>query len=263
MFSFFRKFLRSAPTPVSDRQRLEFAPERFSAIYAIGDIHGHINLLAGAEAAIRADAERFPGEKLVVYLGDFIDRGPHSSKVLQHFCEPVRLDNFTRVCICGNHDDAMLKFLENPSANIDWLRFGGDTTIGSYGIDANYTMEADRTGEQLRDALIGHVPKAHRELLESLPVMVQVGTYVFVHAGIEPGVPLDEQEDGDLMWIREPFLDEGPRLKNTIVVHGHTPSTGIDWGKNRIGIDTGAYMTGKLGVLRIVSNTPEELIWQE
>ncbi len=243
--------MRARETPALEpppRRRLAFPGDAFSCIYAIGDVHGRQDLLLAAFDNIHRDAASLSGRILIVCLGDYVDRGPDSSAVLG-FLAGYTHPTVGMNALCGNHDDSFLRFLEDPQRLESWLRFAGPQTLMSYGIDPAHAMERGGVAG-LSTALERMVPERHRSLLSSMPVMVQVGTTVFVHAGIRPGVSLDEQEDGDLMWIRQPFLKRGPELPVT-VVHGHSPSDNPVFGPSRIGIDTGAYATGRLTVLKI------------
>lgn len=225
------------------RLRLEGPPP---AIYAVGDIHGCYDQLVTAEARIRQDAaRRSGGAALVVYLGDYVDRGPQSAAVLDHLTKPHD-DGLARIALCGNHDDTFLNFLEDPAGSMYWLgpNFGGAVTLQSYGIDPEEVLWREGAG------LMRAVPQAHQAFLGALPVFLHVGNYLFVHAGVRPAVALEDQEDEDLIWIREPFLTDGPGLP-LIVVHGHTPSAEPDLAPGRIGIDTGCFATGRLTVLRV------------
>lgn len=231
------------------RQRLEFPAGTFDEIYAIGDVHGCLTDLLSAEARIAAIARGKDSRKLIVTLGDYVDRGTNSSGVLEHLLSPPP-PGFERICICGNHDDAFVQYMIRPDSNRGWLEFGGEQTLLSYGIDVSYYMRMDPKGASLAMAARSAIPAEHIALLKDLPVSLKVGRILFVHAGIVPGQALDDQTDEDMMWIREPFLSEGPR-SDLIVIHGHTPVETISFGKRRIGVDTGAYITGKLQVLRI------------
>jgi serine/threonine protein phosphatase 1 len=212
-------------------------------VYAIGDIHGCDALFAALIARIEADdAARGPAETSIVLLGDLIDRGPASAAVVERAMalaerRGVRL-------LTANHEEVMLKALDG---SMDALRFftriGGEETIWSYGIDK--IAYRDMTFEELMTAFQHVVPAAHRAFLNSAEEMVLIGDYLFVHAGIKPGVPLDDQNVSDLRWIREPFLTDR-RSHGVMVVHGHTITEAVDAQANRIGIDTGAYASGRL-----------------
>ncbi|MFC3072215.1 metallophosphoesterase family protein [Shinella pollutisoli] len=250
MRSLLRRIFRQpdAPqAPVARRRRVEIADGR--PIYAIGDVHGCFEALLALEDRIAADARRLALTRpLVVYLGDYIDRGPDSRAVLNHLARSDHADRIERVALCGNHDDTFLRFLRSPGDNMGWLDFGGDATLRSYGIDPAAVLKrrAGDLGRILREAVPGH----HVALLESLPVALACGDLLFVHAGIRPGVALEDQDDEDLLWIREPFLSEGPRLPLT-VVHGHTAGSEPVFGRGRVCIDTGCYATGRLTAIRI------------
>ncbi|MFN3548823.1 MAG: metallophosphoesterase family protein [Mesorhizobium sp.] len=224
-------------------------------VYAIGDVHGCIALLEEAEDRIAADiglAAPSPAgvAPLVVLLGDYVDRGPDSAAVLSHLARPCR-HGLNRVALRGNHDEVFLNVLGDIDGLDDWIGFGGRETLLSYGIDIDHMTGRGRRdraaiGEVLRES----VPEAHVALLRSLPVSLRIGRHLFVHAGLRPGIPLDDQADEDLMWIREPFLSEHHGLPYT-VVHGHTPVGVPVFAPGRIAIDTAAFATGKLTVLKL------------
>ncbi|MEF0940870.1 metallophosphoesterase [Rhizobium sp. BR 362] len=243
-------FGRRAGKFAEPRPRIDLTAESYTAIYALSDIHGCYDALIEAERHIVADACTIPGRKLLMFLGDYVDRGPRSSDVLQHLCEPPPA-GFDRYILCGNHDDVFLKFLEDPRANAHWLEFGALQTLASYGVDAEYLLlQEGRSIEELRETVLRAIPSAHIDLLRSLPIAIILGPLLFVHAGIRPAIPLDQQTDEDLIWIRDPFLSEGPQLP-MLVVHGHTPVAQPVFGNHRIGIDTAAAMGGSLTVLKI------------
>lgn len=245
---FDRIITRKKSQPPQGRMRLQYQPADFAAIYAIGDVHGCYELLVDAERRILYDAKGFPGPKLIVLLGDYVDRGERSADVIEHLCKSPP-EGFIRVALCGNHDDAFFRFLLDPKIAESWLQFAGRQTLLSYGLDA---MRILRDGgiESLAVALRRVVPRRHLDLLRAMPVCVEIGDVFFVHAGIMPGIPLAEQADEDMMWIREPFISKGPQMR-IAVVHGHTPADIPFIGEGRIGIDTAAFATGKLTVVRI------------
>lgn len=232
------------------RDRIDLTGQDYAAIYALSDIHGCYEALVQAERRIIEDARTLPGRKLLMFLGDYVDRGPRSGDVLQHLCDPPP-EGFDRYALCGNHDDVFLRFLDDPDANIHWLDFGAIPTLASYGVDAKeLLLKQAHSIRELRDITLKAMPAAHVDLLRALATAVTVGSTLFVHAGIRPGLPLADQTDEDLMWIREPFLSEGPRLP-LLVVHGHTPGDRPVFGKDRIGIDTAVSMGGTLTVLKL------------
>nr|WP_132525172.1 metallophosphoesterase family protein [Rhizobium sp. BK376] len=237
------------------RVRLSLDPLAYAAIYAIGDVHGCYEALIEAERRIVEDASLIAGPKLIVLLGDYVDRGKRSRDVLQHLCAPAP-EGFHRVALCGNHDDAFFKFLTAPRTNIGWLEFGGEETLYSYGVDAKYLFSQGRGGlDALCAAIRLAVPTEHIELLRSMPIALSIGDLIFVHAGVRPGVSMDSQSDRDLMWIREPFITKGPQLPS-LVIHGHTPDMKPVFASGRIGIDTAAFATGNLTVLKIAGGEP-------
>ena len=224
-----------------------------AAIYAIGDVHGCLDLLIAAEQRVLADAAAFAGPKLIVMLGDYVDRGPKSAGVIDHLQRPLAATDTTRVCLRGNHDQAFADFIDDPTGNLGWLEYGGEATLRSYGIDAKHVLR-DGGGLATLAAIVREtVPDWHRAWLMQLPVLLQAGDVVFAHAGVQPGIPIAEQDDLDLMWIREPFLADGPQLPLT-VIHGHTPAKAPSFGPGRIGIDTAAFATGILTALRVTAD---------
>lgn len=236
------------------RQRLSIDHRDYGAVYAIGDVHGCYEALVEAENRIVSDGADIAGQKLIVLLGDYVDRGKRSRDVLDHLCRPAP-DGFHRIALCGNHDDAFLQFVHAPKDNIKWLAFGGEDTLYSYGVDAKYLM-AQRSGiHALSAAVMQAVPRSHVELLQAMPIVLSIGDVIFVHAGLRPGIALDAQSDEDLMWIREPFITKGPDLP-WLVVHGHTPGISPVFASGRIGIDTAAFATGNLTVLKIAGGEP-------
>ena len=218
-----------------------------SVTYAIGDVHGCHQQLVALLDIIRRDAMQFKGRKLLVTLGDLIDRGPRSASVLDWLTEPFWPD-FERISLCGNHEAMMLDFLARPGTGTPWLDNGGWQTLESYGINlAAFSGASRRNRQAMLDAAIPH---EHIEMLRSMPALATTSQAIFVHAGIRPGVAIDAQSDDDLLWIRQPFLGtaftDGP-----YIVHGHTPSTVPVFDGRRICVDTGAYATGILTAVRL------------
>jgi serine/threonine protein phosphatase 1 len=211
-------------------------------VYAIGDIHGCLVELDALMAKIVEDAAGFDGERQLVFLGDYVDRGPDSRGVLDRLL--ALPEGFEPHYILGNHDQTLLDFLENPSLLRDWRDFGGRETLMSYGVTPP-RFDNEMSYAQARDMLRSVMPPSHLDFLGSLKYFVTIGTYHFVHAGIRPGVALDRQAPEDLLWIRDEFLlsdvDHG-----VVVVHGHTPTEEPAKQSNRISVDTGAYATGRL-----------------
>ncbi|WP_425961595.1 metallophosphoesterase family protein [Rhizobium nepotum] len=245
---------QAAPRDDRRRRRIDLGEKSPSfPIYAIGDVHGSLDLLLQAEQKILADLASNPSPALVILLGDYVDRGRDSCGVLEHLLQPPPAP-LRRIALCGNHEQLFSDFLENPQDNMHWLDFGGHQTLLSYGVDIDYFLHKGRLRLQpLKDALIGAIPQTHRQLLSNLPIYARIGPYIFVHAGFKPGLPLEAQTDEDMLWIREPFLSQGAGL-DLLVIHGHTPVAAPESGPQRIGIDTGAFTTGRLTVLRIIDS---------
>ena len=215
-------------------------------LYAIGDIHGRLDLLEELHDMIRMDAAGFEGSKAVIYLGDFIDRGAQSRQVLDLLIEQP-LAGFDAVHLLGNHERAMLDFLVYPQSAAAWLGFGGQATLMSYGVGLGQVRLAQRV-DALRDELEAQLPQSHRDFLKSCQLLHAEGSYCFVHAGIRPGIDLEQQVADDLLWIREDFT-RSAEDHGCIVVHGHSISDEVEMRPNRIGIDTGAFYSGLLTAL--------------
>jgi len=233
------------------RRRINIGDQEPSyPIYAIGDVHGCIDLLRDAENRIADDMSKSKRTGLVILLGDYVAKGPASQMVLDHLIRPSA-HGLRRVALCGNHDDLFYKVLQDPDAHPNWLSQAGKQTLLSYGIDLDYLrsqkgLAANALAQVMKDS----IPAEHIDFLAGLPVTLKVGSHLFVHAGVRPGVPLDAQHESDLLWIREPFISQGPNLP-LLVVHGHTPRIEVSFGPGRIGIDTGAFQTGNLTVLKL------------
>lgn len=222
-----------------------------AAIYAIGDVHGCLDQLVALERLILNDSEGLSGDKLIVMLGDYVDRGPDSAGVIDHLLQPPP-PGFTRVLLAGNHEELMLNAV-NGVEHEAWLEFGGIETLRSYGIDG--ALYRSCRAPARRQLLASHVPREHIAFLASLAVSLRVERTVFVHAGIRRNVPIDQQDRNDLMWIRKAFLD-APPLDGLLVVHGHTPVGEPEVVEGRIGIDTGAFATGRLTAVRLLAGKP-------
>jgi serine/threonine protein phosphatase 1 len=218
-------------------------------VYAVGDIHGRVDLLSELHRLIAEDASQLtPGtDKLVVYVGDFVDRGMESRQVLDLLIEQP-LAEFSAVHLLGNHDAWLLSFLIDPQIGPTWLRYGGDATLLSYGVSVGLQRNDAGLYEKLQAQLRDRVPRAHVDFLQSLELSYETGDFLFAHAGVRPTLPLDQQTAEDLLWIREPFLSWRRDL-DRVVVHGHTVVAAPVVRNNRIGIDTGACWTGALTCL--------------
>ena len=213
-------------------------------VYAIGDIHGRVDLLNQLLSAIEADhARRRAAELVIIFLGDLVDRGPQSAQVIERALQAAETYPDCRFLL-GNHEEVFLKALHGDlKALAFFTRIGGRETIFSYGISE--TEYRDCEYSELLELLRLKVPSAHIAFLEAFEDLIVIGDYAFVHAGIRPEQLLAHQRPSDLRWIREEFLShKGPLEK--IIVHGHTISEEVEIREHRIGLDTGAYASGKL-----------------
>lgn len=217
-------------------------------VYAIGDIHGRLDLLVALETMIVADLNRQrPARAVVVYLGDYVDRGPDSRGVVDHLLDrPLPVDE--RVHLLGNHEDAMRRFLDDIWIGDSWMGFGGRETLASYSVTPDPRLSRDAWLREAQMQLARALPERHLAFLEGLRLWHAEGGYLFVHAGIRPHVPLERQQPDDLIWIRNEFLDSDAD-HGWVVVHGHSIRKEPEIRQNRIGIDTGACFTGRLTAL--------------
>ena len=220
--------------------------------YAVGDVHGRSDLLLPLLDRIAEDnRQRQPARTFLIFLGDLIDRGPDSAGVVEHL-SGLAMKGMEPIFIAGNHEEVMLRVLEGDGELLrQWLRFGGSECLKSYGLDPALLESLDPEGAiaKIRAAM----PEAHAAFLESFADTFRFGDYLFVHAGIRPGVRVEDQSQQDLRWIREPFLSDR-RNHGFVVVHGHTISEDIEERSNRIGIDTGAYRSGVLTAIGIAED---------
>ena len=213
-------------------------------VYAVGDVHGRLDLLDDALSRIEADIDSRAGaQNIIVFLGDLIDRGPSSAQVIERV-RTYRRPAVRTVFLSGNHEEVLLRLLRGESRFLrDWLSFGGAQCARSYGISSTALkrMDPGQAVEVLRQKIPGH----DQAFLKSFVDTFRIGSYLFVHAGVRPGVPLSDQTQADLRWIRRPFL-ENDDDHGFVVVHGHTIAEQVDVRANRIGLDTGAYRSGVL-----------------
>lgn len=216
-------------------------------LYGVGDIHGHDELLSEMLRTIELDigSDR-AARNVVVFLGDIIDRGPASAAAMERL-RTLNNASFEPVFLTGNHEEVLGRILDGEDDLVrDWLRFGGAECAASYGLDPSVLRGlGDRqAGEAIRDA----IPESHRAFLRSFADSFSAGDYLFVHAGIRPGVPIEHQAVADLRWIRAPFLNYRHR-HSKVVVHGHSIAKEIEFRPGRIGVDTGAYRSGVLSAI--------------
>ena len=224
-------------------------------VYAIGDVHGCLDQLNRLLDVIGQDLGAGRVQSHLIFLGDLVDRGPCSAQVLGRLLDlglPADRCDF----IMGNHEEVMLDCYEGKIPTYDrWLQYGGLQTLESYGLDGT---EIIKPFFDVAAAMHDAVPRKHIEFLKSLKDYVQLGDYVFTHAGIRPGVPLNAQSKRDLRWIREEFLHD-PADFGFRVVHGHTIVREVEVHRNRIAVDTGCYLTGQLSALALESDTVRRL----
>ena len=212
-------------------------------IYAVGDIHGCAAVLDRLHVCIEADAASFAGDKIIVYLGDYVDRGPDSRGVINRLIGDVP-KGFSARYAKGNHDQALLDYLASAETYRAWRSFGAPETLLSYGVRPPL-FDSSEKFEEARQALRSALPPAHLSFLRSLESAIVLGDYAFVHAGIRPGMTIEDQTDQDLLWIRDDFLN-CTSTHEKVVVHGHTPLPAPVRLHNRISLDTGVYATGIL-----------------
>jgi len=237
---------RARPLP-SDRAPSVPADTR---VYAIGDVHGRLDLLRMLIGAIEAEQPRLApvAESYIVFLGDLIDRGEDSAAILD-FLMDRDFGMLRPVFLMGNHEEGLLRVLGGNMAVLDgWLRYGGDATLRSYGIADALILQGDE--DALVAAMHAAIPVRHRNFMASFGDTFEIGDYLFVHAGLRPGIPLEQQMTADLRWIRGEFLDSEAD-HGWIVVHGHTIVEMPQERPNRIAIDTGAYYSGRLTALAL------------
>jgi serine/threonine protein phosphatase 1 len=234
--------------PSAGRKRLTLDPGDMP-IYAIGDIHGRFDLLQQAEQAIVDDASRLPGRKLIVTLGDYVDRGPSSAQVISHLMAPPP-EHFDRICLTGNHEIVMLDYVDGRISFSDWMPMGADALLRSYGLDAEQLPLIFPAATKLDAFIRQSLPKPHIEFLRSLPILVDTPDVLFVHAGIDPLRSIEDQKDDDLVYIRHRFFESQVPLPK-LIVHGHTPVERPETQPTRLNIDTGAFHSDRLTVARL------------
>lgn len=223
-------------------------------VYAIGDIHGRIDLLRQLHRRMHEDAAAAPGvDKVVVYLGDYVDRGPGSFAVVDLLLhEP--LAGFEAVHLRGNHEDLLLRFYADGTAAATWFMNGGVATLESYGVDVSDLLSDIAAPTTMWRRFRRLLPPTHLDFFRRLKTRHEEGDYLFVHAGVRPGVALADQREADLLWIRGDFLDSDEDF-GKVVVHGHSISAEPEVRANRIGIDTGAFYSDRLTCLVIEGET--------
>lgn len=262
MFKRLKNLFKTEPPTAQPEET--FPPARIpddTCLYAVGDVHGRLDLLRQMQALILQDAAALPEQtrRIVVYLGDYIDRGDASKGVVDLLLN-APLPGFETIHLKGNHESAMADFLTNPTPGHLWTVYGGLSTVVSYGIRMPNTHHpsSETYAYTLRDKLMEALPAEHTTFYSGLRIRFQIGDYFFVHAGIRPGVALAAQDPNDLLWIREPFLNDRQKHEH-VIVHGHTDTKEPVMAGNRIGIDTGAYYSGRLTCLVLAGETQKFL----
>ena len=234
-----------------------YAPGR---LYAVGDVHGRADLLDDLCSLIAADVRQYPDEPAtVVFLGDLVDRGPDSRGVVEKVLNLHAETGWRIEALKGNHEQAMLLFLDDPSFGPSWMQHGGGATLASYGVFPPLARSDEAAWVAARDAFAEALPARHLAFLKAMRLYLEWGDYVLVHAGVRPGVPLERQSEQDLLWIRQEFLSRSKAV-DRVVVHGHTPAEEPQLTRWRIGVDTGAYATGVLTAVRLWRN--EQILLQ-
>ena len=245
MFKIFRK------SEVANSQRVNSAAAvpHGMRLYVVGDIHGRADLLRELHDRIKADASDRPASTsaILVYLGDYIDRGYGSRDVIDMLVSDPFPD-FERVFLKGNHDDALLQFLQEPATGISWFGIGGLQTLLSYAVSVPSGVATSDRLEEVRRRLKAALPKAHLDFLSRLQLSYEAGDYFFAHAGILPNRSLARQDPEDFLWGDDAFL-KFEKMHEKIIVHGHFITSEPDIRANRIGIDTGAYFSNQLTCL--------------
>lgn len=221
-----------------------------TVVWAVGDIHGRLDLLQPLTTAILSDADAsLADRKVVIFLGDYVDRGADSRGVVRYLAGLPADKGIEWRFLKGNHEEAMLDFLDDPSTGARWCAYGGDAALRSYGLKPPELSHKAEAWSRLSADLNHKVTASERAFLEGLELSVSIGDYFFVHAGARPGTPLDRQNERDLIWIRNSFLDSDLPF-DKVVVHGHTPASTVYADHRRIGVDTKAYASGVLTAVR-------------
>lgn len=250
----FAKLFKRRPSPPPPRRAA--APDGVVA-WAVGDIHGRLDLLSPLVEALISDLEASSAERrIIIFLGDYIDRGPDSRGVIDLLAELSRRNWLETHFLRGNHEDRMEAFLTDPDMGPGWCDYGGREALASYGVVPPFDKTDTDGWIAACEALNAALDDRQRAFLAAQEHSFTLGDYFFAHAGAEPGVPLDEQDPQQLMWVRHAFLNH-PAPFERVVVHGHTPAETVHADDRRIGLDTGAYATGVLTALRLEGETRE------
>ena len=225
------------------------APEG-QVLYAIGDVHGRADLLVILLEAILEEARAHGRPTTIIGLGDYVDRGPGSREVLELLVGLSHAQGPELRLLRGNHEETLLRFLEDAGKGAAWCDYGGRETLRSYGIEPPEKADDAAGWEAARVRFAEAIPTSHLDLLKSMGLTYEAGDYFFCHAGARPGVPLSEQTEADLLWIRGSFLEDKKRF-DKVIVHGHSVGEEVQADHRRIGVDTGAYATGALTAVKL------------
>ena len=234
---------------------MELSIETFSQVFAVGDIHGCRELLQKIHNKILATSKDIEGQKLLIYLGDYIDRGPDIKETIETLID-FQPDNFKRVFLLGNHEQMLLEFISgSENSPYIWLGNGGLETFKSYGIDLSKYIDNSKMelyhDKKIRKKLLESIPPSHKDFFDQLQLSYEWENYFFVHAGIDPGLPLDQQDKETMLWTRSKRFFDPKMTYHKIIVHGHTPVDKIEQFSCRINLDTGAFYSMNLSSLMI------------
>ncbi|MDG2340955.1 MAG: metallophosphoesterase [Paracoccaceae bacterium] len=244
---------KAALRPETSNANIHALPDHIKTVYAIGDAHGMINLVRKAEAAISDDQDFAPETSLILYLGDLVDRGPESAFLLD-FLAVKSKTGADRMFLRGNHEAMMLRFLDDPAQHMNWLDFGGYETLNSYGIMTSVNKLRKMRNKDLVVLLQATISERHKTFMGAMVDAITSDRFFFAHAGVVPNVPLVQQTQDDLLWSRDRFMRHEDGFEK-IIVHGHTPVPEAIFAKDRVSVDTGAYLTGRLSVAKISIDT--------
>ncbi len=235
----------------TSRSKPEPPPSRIGRlVYAIGDIHGRLDLFERMIQHIRTDEMAMVERPLIILLGDYVDRGPESAAVLSRILT-LQKETWCEIeVLLGNHEESLLKFLHTAHHGPAWVDYGGGSTLGSYGVALPAARTDQAQWEETRKMFSESLPKAHLALLNAMKYLLKIDDYVFVHAGVRPDQPLAEQGPETFLWVRGAFM-ASEKACDFVVVHGHTPEDEPADKRWRIGIDSGAYATGILTAIRL------------
>jgi serine/threonine protein phosphatase 1 len=245
------KFGQSVSRGKPNTAPLHLDLSKFDVIYAIGDVHGCLDLMLSLETKIAKDINNSHFDlPVILYLGDLVDRGPKSAHILDHLTQ--RSTKVPRLSLRGNHEQLFMEFLQAPKNSLDWLDFGGAETLNSYGIYKSRSFFEKASERDIMNLLFATIPDTHINFMNKMPHFADWDNKLFCHAGVDPTRPLSDQTAEDYMWARDRFLAHD-RGYERVIVHGHTPCTKPEIAFGRISIDTEAYKSGTLTSARITA----------